>query len=489
VTERDRLIAHEAGHAAAAVLLKATPTAIEVRDDGGGVTVPLDIDKDSARDLLLIALAGRIGHDEPGWPPAWPPSRTKSHDEHHAAILAEHLDLDAAGWQNVCAQAWRLASTRPFTRLERTFATALKRSTRLDAKAIDALIGDTMQHFTLKAAITPTTDQGTFTAVISTEALDRENDRVSAAGMVRALSKWPRPIPLTWEHGTEPKDIIGMVYPDTVKNVGGEAVAQGKVDLESRHGADAWRAFQAKSLGFSFHYLTLAATKNAEGGQDIAEFDVFEITATRMPMNNRTRVLGTKAADNGGEPLSRTEVERQLVQRGLITRTLGMADTPATDSDVAEAERLLMTDLLTTVTNGDKGERRHYDKAVASPWIADPDDYTDSEWAAACVLDLAEGIDTLADAPAKQRWRLPVRRPGATKPDRAGLEIATHDLVQSTAPTDAKRAAATRLLTAYAEAGIEVQDRYLLGLGGKSMAATVTRTKATAPIHVAEFRC
>jgi hypothetical protein len=61
--------------------------------------------------------------------------------------------------------------------------------------------------------------------------------------------------------------------------------------------------------------------------------------------------------------------------------------------------------------------------------------------------------------------------------------------VQSTAPTDAKRAAATRLLAAYASAGIEVQDRYLLGLGGKSMAATVTRTKSSTPVRIATFKC
>ena len=33
------------------------------------------------------------------------------------------------------------------------------------------------------------------------------------------------------------------------------------------------------------------------GGRDITELDVFEITASRAPMNNDTRVLATKGAD------------------------------------------------------------------------------------------------------------------------------------------------------------------------------------------------
>jgi len=155
------------------------------------------------------------------------------------------------------------------------------------------------QDIRLKAVVTAT-DQGIFEAVISTEAMDRENDRVSAAGMVKALSKWPRMIPLTWEHGEEPKDIIGVIDPTTAEAVNGEVKASGKIDLESRLGGDAWRAFKAKSIAFSFHFMYVpgqGAVKNAQGGMDIMEFDVFEITSTRMPMNNGTRVISAKSAE------------------------------------------------------------------------------------------------------------------------------------------------------------------------------------------------
>jgi hypothetical protein len=178
VTERDRVIAHEAGHAAAAVLLRATPTAIEIRDDGGGVTVPLDVDRDTAHDLLLIALAGRLGHDEPEWPPAWPPSEQRSNDERQAAILAGYLNLDAAGWRTVCGKAWKLAASRPFARLERTFTTALKQSPRLDAKAIDV--------FEISGVVAPMNNG---TRVLATKAADGDDPPMSHTEIERRLAE------------------------------------------------------------------------------------------------------------------------------------------------------------------------------------------------------------------------------------------------------------------------------------------------------------
>jgi hypothetical protein len=82
------------------------------------------------------------------------------------------------------------------------------------------------EHITLKA-VTTTTDQGVFEAVISTEGIDREKDVVSADGMVAALSKWNRPIPLAWNHRTDAADIFGTMDPASAKNVSGEVVATG----------------------------------------------------------------------------------------------------------------------------------------------------------------------------------------------------------------------------------------------------------------------
>jgi hypothetical protein len=47
-----------------------------------------------------------------------------------------------------------------------------------------------MERLTFKAVMTTTTDQGIFEAVISSEAVDREQDIVVAAAMVDALRAW-----------------------------------------------------------------------------------------------------------------------------------------------------------------------------------------------------------------------------------------------------------------------------------------------------------
>lgn len=164
-------------------------------------------------------------------------------------------------------------------------------------KSLDGADTARRAHMTLKA-VTTTTDQGLFESVISTESVDREKDIVSAAGMVAALQKWNRPIPLSWNHSTKAEDIFGNVDSQTARAVAREVVVNGQVDLGSAVGAEAWRSFKSRSVGFSFGYLILASTKRAGGGRHISELDIFEITATPTPMNNDTRVLSTKGVED-----------------------------------------------------------------------------------------------------------------------------------------------------------------------------------------------
>ncbi len=150
-----------------------------------------------------------------------------------------------------------------------------------------------MDHLLLKATAV-VTDEGVFTAVISTAGVDREKDIVDAPAMVAALRKWNRPIPLAWNHSTSAKDIFGTIDQQTVEAQGAEVVATGQVDLASEVGKEAWRSFKSRTIGFSFGYMILAATERKGGGRHITELDVFEVTATPTPMNNETRVLSTK---------------------------------------------------------------------------------------------------------------------------------------------------------------------------------------------------
>lgn len=154
-----------------------------------------------------------------------------------------------------------------------------------------------MEHLLLKATVAVDTDQGVFEAVISTQSVDRERDIVSPDGMVSALRKWNRPVPLAWNHSTDAKDIFGAIDAQTARVQDGEVIVKGQVDLESEVGKEAWRSFKARTVGFSFGYLIINATKRASGGRNITELDIFEVTATPTPMNNDTRVLSTKAAE------------------------------------------------------------------------------------------------------------------------------------------------------------------------------------------------
>ena len=88
----------------------------------------------------------------------------------------------------------------------------------------------------------------------------------------------------------------------TARTEGGEVIVQGQVDLESPVGQEAWRSFKSRTIGFSFGYLIPEGgeQKAADGTRHITALDVFEITATRAPMNNDTRVLATKGADRRG---------------------------------------------------------------------------------------------------------------------------------------------------------------------------------------------
>jgi HK97 family phage prohead protease len=186
----------------------------------------------------------------------------------------------------------------------------------------------------LKVAPTTTTDLGEFEAVISTESVDREKDIVSADAMVTALHKWNRPVPLSWNHSTMPEDIFGHVDPQSARNVNGEVVVNGKADLESTVGIEAWRSFKNGTVGFSFGYLIPdgGSTKRRGGGRSITELDVFEITATPTPMNNDTRVLAIKAM---------SDMTPAALLDGMIQMAQAYIANPPDQEDAGEMQSIL----------------------------------------------------------------------------------------------------------------------------------------------------
>jgi HK97 family phage prohead protease len=308
----EQVCAHEAGHAAMCVLLGVPVRLVDVTGDETALGrthhelgAP-DTDADLATRMKII-LGGLIESAESITDlPAWPlDADCGTTDQRRLALLARALGLDSAEYEEIRDETLDLSESSEYKRLHIAISHLLEQHGTLDQHTLIRIKhivteGPEMEHLLLKATVaTVDTDLGEFQAVISTEAVDREKDIVSAAGMVTALRKWNRPVPLAWNHSTKAEDIIGSVDPNTVKAVDSEVVAKGRVDLDSTVGREAWRSFKSRAIGFSFGYLINKSTSRPGGGRHIVELDVFEVTATPTPMNNDTRVVDVKAVDIG----------------------------------------------------------------------------------------------------------------------------------------------------------------------------------------------
>jgi HK97 family phage prohead protease len=157
-------------------------------------------------------------------------------------------------------------------------------------------------HMT-KAATVTETDRGEFSALVSTYDLDRQGERVAPGAFSRTIRDWRstgRMIPLHWDHSSDPEDIVGHVDPANVAESEAGLVVQGKVDLETDRGREAWRLLKSNSVGFSFGYM-VTKSHDADGVGVLDEIDLYEVTITPSPANNHTRVLDLKSAHRNGE--------------------------------------------------------------------------------------------------------------------------------------------------------------------------------------------
>jgi HK97 family phage prohead protease len=156
----------------------------------------------------------------------------------------------------------------------------------------------TEHHLMLRAKTITATDRGDFVAVVSSEAVDREKDVVSADAMVKALKAWievDKLIPLLWSHSPAAEDVVGHIDPESARAVNGEVVVEGWIDQSTSRGKEAWRLVKSNVLGFSFGYLVNKASKMPDGTRLITKLDVFEVSCTATPMNGTTRVLAWKS--------------------------------------------------------------------------------------------------------------------------------------------------------------------------------------------------
>lgn len=90
---------------------------------------------------------------------------------------------------------------------------------------------------------------------------------------------------------------------------------------------------------------------------------------------------------------------------------------------------------------------------VLGDWNGAASRFSDAQWASSCILDRADCDASWRDKPAKQRYGLPIKDPGASKPNPDGVHAAAGRIGQVKACPDATNKAKGRLRSAYSQIG------------------------------------
>lgn len=282
--------------------------------------------------------------------------------------------------------------------------------------------GTEMQHLQVEAKAT-VTDQGVFSALFATYALDRTKERITPGAFEDTISTWQasgKRIPLHWEHSSRPEDIIGYIDPKSMKEMADGVYVEGQLDLkDSEVAREVWRSMKNDAIGLSFGYLVQDQTENDDGSKDLKKLDLFEITLSAKPVNADTRVLSMKS------------VEEVLAQPAL---------------DGSDAPNILIVDPDSLFV-----------KASTAPWDGSAGRFTDEQYARSAILDRAKCGEQGKNLPAKQRYSLPIREPGGALNANA-VHAAAGRINQVDACGAAKASAKNALRRAYGELGEEAPD-------------------------------
>lgn len=171
-----------------------------------------------------------------------------------------------------------------------------------------------MQHLAVKATATPTIDLGEFEALVATWDRDREGDVIAPGAFAKSIADWQsvgRLVLLHWSHLAD--DIVGHVDPASMHETADGLEVAGRVDLDTDRGRSVWRLVKASTVGFSFGYLP-TKTRQRDATRELLELDIYEVSITPAPMNNRTRVISTKSLEDPGDGKAITPVRVRSFQ-------------------------------------------------------------------------------------------------------------------------------------------------------------------------------
>jgi uncharacterized protein len=233
---------------------------------------------------------------------------------------------------------------------------------------------------------------------------DSYGDVVDEGSMVKTCSERSpsNPLPFLWQHySDEPIGVYTRLDPRDSYGLKTEfQYALGVQRAREAFELAQMRACHGQSIGFT----TLKDSKDSTGLRHLQEIRLWEGSQVTFPANDLAGITAVK-------------------------------------SGMAQYEGVLET-------------LREIRSMLEQKWDGSAGRYTDSEWAAACILDRGEGAGT-----AKERYGLPIAVPGksaGSDPDPGGVHAAAARINQVHASPEAKHAAYKRLASAYHKIGEEV---------------------------------
>ena len=322
------IAAHEARHCAAALMF-----GLEVKEaradnpegDMGGYVALGDYSCLRPREDGVMTLLGRWG--DPGWPPESPSKAAPTRDERDLADDVESLGLGRRGYELMVADADHLAKDPEFKSLVDMLEEFLARGCVLRKDSLDVIhkaCGKReLEHKTLKTAARTRTELGEFSAIAAAYSIDRDGDQIVRGAFRNTIERWQasgKRIPLHWNHSPVPKDIIGSIDPDSMREIDDGLYVRGKLDIaKSDNARDVWELVKNSVVSLSFGYLaTDKATRN-DGVQELRELDLFEISLVSAPANADTRILSYKSADTAEPHPTFIRQEAQLREHKLLS--------------------------------------------------------------------------------------------------------------------------------------------------------------------------
>lgn len=238
---------------------------------------------------------------------------------------------------------------------------------------------------------------------------DSYGDVIEKGAFTKTANEANGTLPMLWQHDTD--EVIGT-YPQMAENEHGLEV-EGRIVLATQRGREAHAllkagAIKAMSIGFTIPEGKADFDQQTQT-RSIREVRLWEISLVTFPANTRAAITQVKNRELRGEADDVAEMKRELAALRAIL------------------------------------EQR---------WDGSASNYSDSEWAKACILDRGADVD------GKARYSLPIATPGnsyASDPDKGGVAAAAGRIGQvKNASSSAISTAYSRLAAAYRKLGLDV---------------------------------